>query len=103
MEASHLQIRPPKCRLSRSPRTRRSKLRKLGAERTVAARKFFEGLYQTARRDDELITEIVFPASTANEVFGFSEFSRRHGDFAVVGVIVRARKSGDGLSDRRKS
>jgi carbon-monoxide dehydrogenase medium subunit len=74
------------------------KLRKLGGERTVAARKFFDGLYQTTRRDDELITDIIFPASTADEVFGFSEFSRRHGDFAVVGVILRARKSTRGLS-----
>jgi aerobic carbon-monoxide dehydrogenase medium subunit len=76
----------------------RIKLQKLGSERTVAARKFFEGLYQTSRAEDELITEIVFPATPANEVFGFSELSRRHGDFAVVGVIVRARKNGDGLS-----
>jgi carbon-monoxide dehydrogenase medium subunit len=76
----------------------RIKLRKLKAERTVAARDFFNGLYQTARHDDELITEIVFPASTADEVFGFSELNRRHGDFASVGVIVRAKKSGRSLS-----
>jgi carbon-monoxide dehydrogenase medium subunit len=74
------------------------KLRKLEAERTIAARDFFDGLYQTARRDDELITEILFPASPANEVFGFSEISRRHGDFASVGVIVRARTNARGLS-----
>jgi carbon-monoxide dehydrogenase medium subunit len=30
-------------------------------------------------------------------VFGFSEFSRRHGDFATVGVAVRARKTPRGL------
>jgi carbon-monoxide dehydrogenase medium subunit len=76
----------------------RIKLRKLGAQRTVPARDFFHGLYQTARDDDELLAEIVFPASAADEAFGFSELSRRHGDFASVGVIVRARKTARGLS-----
>jgi aerobic carbon-monoxide dehydrogenase medium subunit len=37
-------------------------LRRRGTERTVAARIFFCGLYQTARQDDEMIFEIVFPA-----------------------------------------
>jgi carbon-monoxide dehydrogenase medium subunit len=73
-------------------------LAKRGATRTVKARSFFQGLYQTARGDDELITEVLFPAAQPNEVFGFSELSRRHGDFAVVGVAVRARRNGQGLS-----
>ena len=30
-------------------------------------------------------------------MFGFSELSRRHGDFATVGVAVRARKTPRGL------
>jgi len=67
--------------------------------RTVKARDFFEGLYQTARADDELIAEVLFPAAQPDEVFGFSELSRRHGDFAVVGVAVRARRNGQGLSN----
>ena len=33
-------------------------LRKRGATRTVAARDFFQGLYQTARNDDEMIAEV---------------------------------------------
>jgi carbon-monoxide dehydrogenase medium subunit len=72
-------------------------LRRRGAERTVAARDFFEGLYQTARQDDEMIVEVLFPAARDDELFGFSELSRRHGDFAVVGVAVRARREGDTL------
>ena len=31
-------------------------------------------------------------------MFGFSELSRRHGDFATVGVAVRARKAPRGLA-----
>jgi carbon-monoxide dehydrogenase medium subunit len=72
-------------------------LQKRGVTRTVAARDYFLGLYQTARNDDELIVEAVFPAVQPDEVFGFSELSRRHGDFATVGVAVRARKTPRGI------
>jgi carbon-monoxide dehydrogenase medium subunit len=74
-------------------------LRKRGAERAVAARKFFQGLYQTARNDDEMIAEVLLPVAQPDEVFGFSELSRRHGDFATVGVAVRARKAQHRLSE----
>jgi aerobic carbon-monoxide dehydrogenase medium subunit len=67
-------------------------LRKRGGSRTVPAREFFQGLYQTAREEVELIEEVRFPAAAPDEIFGFSELSRRHGDFATVGVIVRARR-----------
>ena len=72
-------------------------LRSRNAARTVTARAFFQGLYQTGRNDDELIAEVLFPAASANEVFGFAELSRRHGDFAVVGAAAKARKDGDAL------
>jgi carbon-monoxide dehydrogenase medium subunit len=72
-------------------------LKKRGASRTIAVRDFFHGLYQTARNDDELIAEALFPAAKPDEVFGFAELSRRHGDFATVGVAVRARKLPRGL------
>lgn len=72
-------------------------LRKRGASRVVSARAFFQGLYQTARNDDEMIEEILLPVAQPDEVFGFSELSRRHGDFATVGVAVRARKHTHGL------
>jgi len=67
-------------------------LRRKGGERAVAAREFFRDLFQTARDDDEIITEVVFPAAAPDELFGFSELSRRDGDFAVVGVAARGRR-----------
>jgi carbon-monoxide dehydrogenase medium subunit len=73
-------------------------LRKRGAQRSVAARAFFQGLYQTARNDDEMIVEVNLPGVRPDEVFGFFELSRRHGDFATVGVAVRARKTRRGLA-----
>jgi aerobic carbon-monoxide dehydrogenase medium subunit len=74
-------------------------LQKRGAKRVVPAREFFQGLYQTARDDDEMIAEVILPAAKPDEVFGFSELSRRHGDFATVGVAVRARKAPRGLNE----
>jgi carbon-monoxide dehydrogenase medium subunit len=74
-------------------------LAKKGERRTMAARDFFQGLYQTARDDDEMIVEVVFPTALNNEWFGFAELSRRHGDFATVGVVVRAVKIDDRLDE----
>jgi carbon-monoxide dehydrogenase medium subunit len=60
--------------------------------RDLSTRDFFEGLYATLRRDDEMIVGVTFPRAGKGEVFHFAELSRRHGDFAVVGIGVRARK-----------
>lgn len=65
-------------------------LQNRSGSRVVGARAFFQGLYQTARREDEMIVEALFPKAAANEVFGFAELARRHGDFAVVGAVARA-------------
>jgi carbon-monoxide dehydrogenase medium subunit len=58
--------------------------------RTVAARDFFMGVYETARRQDELLIEVRFPIARPQEYFGFAELTRRHGDFALVGTAIRA-------------
>ena len=57
--------------------------------RDVAARGFFQGLYATDRGDDEMITGVTFPYAAGDARFGFRELSRRHGDFAIVGVAVK--------------
>ncbi|CAN5579001.1 xanthine dehydrogenase family protein subunit M [soil metagenome] len=64
--------------------------------REVAADSFFFGLYETARRDDELLIEVRVPCAKPTQRFGFDELSRRHGDFAMVGVAVQADMSDDG-------
>lgn len=74
-------------------------LRRQGAERVVAARDFFRGLYQTARHETELIAEVLLPQAAGADVFGFSELCRRRGDFAIVGVAVRARREADRIAD----
>jgi aerobic carbon-monoxide dehydrogenase medium subunit len=74
-------------------------LRKRDAARTVSARDFFQGLYQTSRDDDEMISEVLFPVAAPHAVFGFAELSRRHGDFATVGIAATARAASGGLGD----
>jgi carbon-monoxide dehydrogenase medium subunit len=57
-------------------------------ERRVPAREFFKGLFTTALAPDELLTAIRFPAWPNGCKHAFMEVSRRHGDFAIVGVCV---------------
>ena len=69
--------------------------------RGVPAREFFFGLYETARRDDELLIEVRIPCRPADQRVGFDELSRRHGDFAMVGVAATARGAPDRIADLR--
>ena len=53
-------------------------------ERRIAARGFFQGIMTTALAPDELLGEARLPILTAGTRFGFAEFSRRAGDFAMA-------------------
>jgi carbon-monoxide dehydrogenase medium subunit len=70
-------------------------------ERRVAAEQFFRGLYETDREPDELITEVLVPIARPGETFAFDEIARRHGDFALVGIALRAKRRGDRLETLR--
>jgi carbon-monoxide dehydrogenase medium subunit len=56
--------------------------------RTVHAADFFLGALTTALEHDELITEIRLPAWPAKRRWGFQEFSRRRGDFAMAAAAL---------------
>ncbi|WP_328908549.1 FAD binding domain-containing protein [Streptomyces sp. NBC_00234] len=56
--------------------------------RTVDAADFFVATFSTAVEADELLTEVVFPPRPAGHGWAFEELTRRHGDFATVGVAV---------------
>jgi carbon-monoxide dehydrogenase medium subunit len=56
--------------------------------RTIAASAFFTGPLETALRSDEIITEVRFPPWPRGRRWGFLEFSRRKGDFAMAGVAA---------------
>jgi aerobic carbon-monoxide dehydrogenase medium subunit len=58
------------------------------ARRTIAARDFFKGPLMTALASDEIITALRLPPWPSARRFGFEEFARRHGDFALAGAAV---------------
>jgi carbon-monoxide dehydrogenase medium subunit len=54
-------------------------------DRVIGADALFTGVFETALALDELLVEAWFPASP--KPFGIEEESRRHGDFALAGVV----------------
>jgi carbon-monoxide dehydrogenase medium subunit len=56
--------------------------------RVIAADDFFIGALTTALTPDEVITEIRLPAWPAGRRWGFQEFARRRGDFAMAAAAV---------------
>src|SRR5947199_2939062 len=51
--------------------------------RTIAAPDFFHGIMTTALEEDELLTQVRLPMPATDTRFGFYEFNRRAGDFAM--------------------
>lgn len=77
-------------------------LRSARGERVVAATDFFTGLFETALEADEMLTEVRLPASPPRTGWAFRELSRRHGDYAMVGVAARVTAGPDGrVTDAR--
>ena len=68
---------------------------------TVKVDEFFKGLFETALGPQEVLTTIRIPAATTQSRFGFAEFARRSGDYALVGLAASARADGKGLTDVR--
>ena len=69
--------------------------------RTVKADEFFKGLFETALGNGEILTAIRVPAATDGMRYGFGEFARRQGDYALVGLAAVARADGASLRDVR--
>ncbi len=59
-----------------------------GSERRLSSNEFFVSFLTTALRSDELLREISFPPLPPGSGWSFKEVSRRHGDFALVGVAT---------------
>jgi carbon-monoxide dehydrogenase medium subunit len=56
--------------------------------RTVAYQDFPAGYMTSSVGLDEILTGIAFPCWPAGHGYGFVEFSRRHGDFAIVSAAA---------------
>jgi aerobic carbon-monoxide dehydrogenase medium subunit len=69
--------------------------------RSIAAEDFFLGLYDTARKADELLIEVRIPVQRQEMTSVFTELARRHGDFAVAGLACCGRFQQEAVSDVR--
>src|SRR6266851_3721219 len=67
-----------------------------GGTRTIAAQDFFRGIMTTALQEDELLTQVRLPILPADTRFGFYEFNRRAGDFAL-GMALTTYRLQDGV------
>jgi carbon-monoxide dehydrogenase medium subunit len=57
-------------------------------KRSIKAADMFLGPLMTSLEADEIITSVLLPAWPAGRRWGFQEFSRRRGDFALAGVAA---------------
>ncbi len=78
----------------------RLRLRGASGERTVGPDEFFVGHLTTAIGPEEMLVALELPAWPAGTVSCFVEFSRRQGDFAVVGAGAVLALAEDGRVER---
>jgi carbon-monoxide dehydrogenase medium subunit len=67
--------------------------------RTVAARDFFRGVFETAAGPGEMVTEVRVPKLSSDHVWSYLKFRRRAQDWATVGVAALARRSNGGVAE----
>jgi len=75
--------------------------RNVRGSRTIAVSDFFAGIMSTTLAEDELLAEVKLPLLSNDTKFGFNEFSRRAGDFAMAASLVTYRLHGGKIRDAR--
>jgi len=70
-------------------------------ERVIAAKDFFTGIMSTRLAEDELLVEVRLTLLSKDTKFGFNEFSRRAGDFAMAASLVTYRLNGGKIAESR--
>jgi carbon-monoxide dehydrogenase medium subunit len=70
-------------------------------ERSIEAAAFLRSILTTSLRPDELITEVRLPVLGPGWRFGFAEFSRRAGDFALSMALAALRLDGGRIAEAR--
>jgi carbon-monoxide dehydrogenase medium subunit len=70
-------------------------------ERLIAAKDYFEGIMSTALAEDELLAEVRLPLLAPDAKFGFNEFNRRAGDFAMAASLITYRLVSGKIEDAR--
>ena len=73
----------------------------LKTKREIAARDFFKSYLTTSLCNDEMVLEASIPESPPGAGWSFTEFARRFGDFAIVGVAVLLVRDQEKITDAR--
>ena len=71
----------------------------LKGKRLISANDFFHGLFETELKSDEIITNIKYPKIINNDLLFFEEIVRRHGDYAMAGIMGFIKKNDKQISD----
>lgn len=69
--------------------------------RELAADDYFDWAMTTKLAEDELLAEVRLPLIPADTRFGFYEFARRAGDYAIAMSLVTYRLAGGAITDVR--
>ncbi len=75
--------------------------RSVAGERIIAAADYFDGPMMTTLAEDEILVEARLPMLAPDTRFGFEEFSRRKGDFAIAMVLATYCLDGGKIADPR--
>ena len=68
-------------------------------DRSIKAKDFYLGLFDTAINQDEIVIGIKYPLLKQEQVILFDEVCRRHGDYAMAGLIANVNKIGNKVND----
>ena len=78
-----------------------ARCRSVRGSRAIAASDFFAGIMSTTLAEDELLAEVRLPLLSNDTKFGFNEFSRRAGDFAMAASLATYRLQDGKIRDAR--
>ena len=65
--------------------------------RDIPADDFFQGLFETALAEDEVLVGARFDVTQQNDWSSFNEIARRHGDYAMAGLAAQGRHGEGGV------
>ena len=68
-------------------------------DRSIRAKDFYLGLFETAINQDEIVIGIKYPLLKQEQAILFEEVCRRHGDYAMAGLIANVNKIGNKVND----
>lgn len=75
-----------------------ARVRSVRGTRAIPAGELFTSQLETSIGADEWIEEVRFPATGTAHGHAVEEFARRHGDYAVCGVVAIAARAGDDVA-----